>query len=152
MTGETPEEAWIRAGDDREVVPAEAFLEVPPLAVALARAQLASHRLVVAVRVGDGDPGRHPANVGDGQDDRVVVRVVARLDAEIGLRGGGDGAAERAQEPVRAERGEIVLALSRRPRVEERLAGLDRVGPREIRAVAGQHLEARASLARVGEV
>jgi hypothetical protein len=38
MSGEPAEKAGIRIGHDREVVPAEALLEMPPLAVAVARA------------------------------------------------------------------------------------------------------------------
>src|SRR5262245_12171131 len=77
VTGETAEEVGVRIGLDREVVPAEARLQVPSLADALAWTQLARDGVVVAIGVGDDHPVGNPAEIGDDQYDRLVVDVVA---------------------------------------------------------------------------
>src|SRR5262249_45754548 len=61
VAGEAPQVAGIRAGLDREIVPAEAGLEREPRVEALARTQLALD-LVVVVAVGV--RGGHPDAVG----------------------------------------------------------------------------------------
>src|SRR5262245_11047281 len=115
MTGEATQKARIRIGHDREVVPAKAILELPLLADALSRAQEACDRVVVAVRVRDRHPAGNAAEVDDVQDDRVVVDVVAGLDAEVRRGVGGNRTPECSEESIRPEGGKVVLALRRRP-------------------------------------
>ena len=80
VTGNAAEKAGIRVDRDRQIVPAEALLELPALSVTLARAEQAGEGVVVTVCVVDRHPLRELAEIGDPEDDRFVVDVIANLD------------------------------------------------------------------------